>query len=308
MKKTILIVVLLITGNALFAQQWGAVSLTNPDPIPDPLKKDGTEYWFTYTYDDLSNENEDAANATLAVSKGIVNIIEGPYYNGSLFQFKLTFDGADEIEFSVTAENALGHNQGTWHSGNLALPVELTSFLANGKGEGFELQWETASELNNDYFGVQRSFDGKNFKQIGIIKGAGDSNEPTSYSFFDKEVLHDAMGSTVYYRLSQTDFDKTTTFSQIIAKKIPKTNSLNIISIRQNHNELTVDFSTGNASDLVCSLVNISGKIVTTGKIKPLKGRNTLSLPANSLPHGLYFINLTNRHMSTSKKFIHTVF
>lgn len=67
----------------------------------------------------------------------------------------------------------------------LALPVELLSFDATLVNNEVLLKWSTASEINNDYFQVERSIDGKNFEVIEVIQGAGNSMEILIYSTFD---------------------------------------------------------------------------------------------------------------------------
>ena len=83
------------------------------------------------------------------------------------------------------------------------LPVELLSFDAENLEEAVITSWETNIEIGNDYFTVQRSKDAKNWENIGIVDGAGYSNEKLSYSFRDQSPLN----GISYYRLQQTDFD-----------------------------------------------------------------------------------------------------
>ncbi len=83
------------------------------------------------------------------------------------------------------------------------LPVSLIEFKGEAISNGILLQWSTASELNNDYFKIERSSDGLNYSEIGNVNGAGNSDDLTSYQFVDN-----SSGSVVnYYRLSQFDFD-----------------------------------------------------------------------------------------------------
>lgn len=84
------------------------------------------------------------------------------------------------------------------------LPVDLVSFKSKITGsDQVSLNWNTASELNNDYFSIQRSENGTDFYEIGRVTGHGTTNIPQSYSFTDNEPL-----STIeYYRLKQIDFD-----------------------------------------------------------------------------------------------------
>lgn len=93
------------------------------------------------------------------------------------------------------------------------LPVELSKFWAENNTGFVTLRWLTASELNNEKFTVQRSSDGKSFYDIYEVAGAGTTNEQTQYQFVDERPL---VGLS-YYRLKQTDFDATETYSNIVS-------------------------------------------------------------------------------------------
>ena len=93
------------------------------------------------------------------------------------------------------------------------LPVELIGF--NGKhDQGHNiLTWQTATELNNDYFQVEHSFDGRYFESIGSVLGQGTSSTQHNYQFVHKNVkdgIH-------YYRLKQVDYDGQFEYSKIIS-------------------------------------------------------------------------------------------
>lgn len=92
------------------------------------------------------------------------------------------------------------------------LPVELVDFYAEIEDEEVVLYWSTASELNNDFFVLERSVDGQIFQPIGTVEGAGTTNEPQSYSLTDTNPVN----GLSYYRLKQVDYDGTTAFSQLV--------------------------------------------------------------------------------------------
>ena len=83
------------------------------------------------------------------------------------------------------------------------LPVELVQFDVDCQNELPELTWETISEINNDYFTIERSIDGVGFNPIGNVEGNGNSSTSINYSWTDDNPIN----GTVYYRLKQTDFD-----------------------------------------------------------------------------------------------------
>lgn len=94
-----------------------------------------------------------------------------------------------------------------------SLPVELIYFTGRAEIDNTTmLEWKTASELNNDYFDIQRSKDATIWESIGQVKGSGFSNKPVFYSFIDK----DPEDGKNYYRLKQIDFDKKFKHSKII--------------------------------------------------------------------------------------------
>lgn len=92
------------------------------------------------------------------------------------------------------------------------LPIELISFTIKSAGVFVLLEWTTASEINNNYFTLERSVDGNNFKTISTISGAGNSNTFLHYS----EVDYEPQIGTSYYRLKQTDFNGDFAYSGIV--------------------------------------------------------------------------------------------
>ncbi|MBK9412022.1 MAG: T9SS type A sorting domain-containing protein [Bacteroidetes bacterium] len=95
------------------------------------------------------------------------------------------------------------------------LPVKLLSFSAKPNGEQVDLDWSTATEINNDYFTIERSYDGVEFSDLKQEKGAGNSNVILNYSAIDERPLP----GISYYRLKQTDFDRQFSYSEVIAVK-----------------------------------------------------------------------------------------
>lgn len=91
------------------------------------------------------------------------------------------------------------------------LPVELIRFDVIRQSDKVSLHWTTATEINNDYFTVERSADGLQFSELSVIDGAGNSVTPIDYVIDD---LHPLKGIN-YYRLKQTDFDGNFSYSPV---------------------------------------------------------------------------------------------
>lgn len=93
------------------------------------------------------------------------------------------------------------------------LSIDLTEFNALKSGESVKINWMTISEINNDYFTIERSSDTENWEIISFVNGAGNSNIVINYNIWDSSPL---VGIN-YYRLKQTDFDGRYTYSKIIS-------------------------------------------------------------------------------------------
>jgi hypothetical protein len=88
------------------------------------------------------------------------------------------------------------------------LPIVLKDFQATLVGNSVKCSWETATEINNDHFTLERSENGTDFYEMAQVKGAGNKNSSSLYSYWDER----AAEGISYYRLKQTDFDGTTSY------------------------------------------------------------------------------------------------
>ncbi|MBK0404162.1 hypothetical protein I5M27_14295 [Adhaeribacter sp. BT258] len=137
---------------------------------------------------------------------------------GELSAQSITLNGADskivmEKGAILNAARIEGNSQNIIYKDITPLPVTLVTFklqAAPAYRHNNTLFWQTASELNNDYFSVEKSADGKVFSEAGRVKGKNLPNG-ASYTFEDQQVA-----SRTYYRLKQVDFDGKATYSPII--------------------------------------------------------------------------------------------
>jgi hypothetical protein len=97
-----------------------------------------------------------------------------------------------------------------WYASSL-LPVEMTYFNAEAVENDAVLTWETASEINNDYFSVQRSTNALDWNEIGLVDGYGNSTEVHEYAYIDGNLST----GRYYYRLQQHDFDGSYEYSDV---------------------------------------------------------------------------------------------
>lgn len=140
------------------------------------------------------------------------------------------------------------------------LPIELLSFKGIKEGKLNRLEWTTASESNNDYFTVERSYDGAKFKEVAKINGAGNSTQNINYTMLDEL---SPLTELTYYRLKQTDFNGEYSFSEIISLETEQTDFkiVNIFNSTE-QNILEVTLNCENTATLTFELFDITGKKV----------------------------------------------
>jgi hypothetical protein len=98
--------------------------------------------------------------------------------------------------------------------------VTLVSFTAERLGADGLLRWATASEVNNAYFQVESSDDGRTFQPLGRVAGAGTSSQVHSYRFTDAGLARYG-APLIYYRLRQVDLDGTSAYSPVRTVQVP---------------------------------------------------------------------------------------
>ena len=176
------------------------------------------------------------------------------------------------------------------------LPVELTAFQVASEGKAVACEWWTETELNNDYFTIERSLDGIHFEPIAYMNGAGNSNEPLRYKIYDYDPYLDVVS---YYRLSQTDFNGQTRLHDIRSIKPKSTNELTIFPNPSNGNiQIKGDYLTL----LTSKLFDTSGREILLNQSSAENGQIIVS----SLPVGVYTFVYFNREEVISERVVVT--
>lgn len=161
------------------------------------------------------------------------------------------------------------------------LPVELLYFRSNCEGGTVTLEWSTSSELNNDYFTLERSADGLHFEPVLSVDGARTSTETHSYSATTKE----GFSGIYYYRLSQTDFNGTVShFKLTAASCFPGTGSLYIYPNPSNEN-FTIE---GAPAGSIVILTNPAGQYLGKFETQHFK----TEIDGSRLAPGIYFVEV----------------
>ncbi|MFZ1609568.1 MAG: hypothetical protein WAT52_00780, partial [Chitinophagales bacterium] len=125
------------------------------------------------------------------------------------------FISGTSISLQMSGVSGVGYF-GIGRSDEYILPIVLVNFDGSNVGNANVLSWTTATELNNDYFTIERSLDGKSYEEIGTVEGAGQSSALLNYEYTDAQPY---LG-TNYYRLKQTDYNGAFDYSNVISIKV----------------------------------------------------------------------------------------
>jgi len=177
-----------------------------------------------------------------------------------------------------------------------SLPVELLAFKGVRNKNDILLTWNTTSEINNDYFQVERLNANGEFENIGAVKGAGNSNNSIFYQFNDVQ-----QPNQVCYHLKQVDFDGTAEYSNIICIN---GNTINpVISPNPFNDQIQIQLAEiGNAE---ISVYDLQGKKLASETYQ--SGNSILLLQhLQSIPKGIYMIEVKTDYQTMTQKIVKT--
>lgn len=167
------------------------------------------------------------------------------------------------------------------------LPVDYNYFNAKAVNAAVVLNWETASEWNNDYFEVQSSVNGRDFTTFDMVQGAGNSDTEQAYNATDKSPANGAN----YYRLKQVDFDGNFEYSSIQKVNFRSDAANNIVFPNPATDKLNIIFA-DEAANATLQIYSLTGQLLLEYKVS--EGAIQQSLDLNKLGKGVYRLNINN--------------
>jgi hypothetical protein len=260
----------------------------------------GAEYWLLNRTVGTSNVNVTLSWGSNSGLVGNLSSLRVAAWNGSLW----TDQGNGGTTGNTTAGTVVTGAPSATYFGPYTLatidnsnplPVVLSDFSCAYVNNHVELKWSTQSEINSDYFDVERSNDGIQFAFIQKVEAAGTSNTKKNYSIKDFE----APNGFVYYRLKQVDLDGAFVYYQVCVVETPSdanaselypnpASSFTTFSLKgQELRSLQVNNSLGQSN--ACSYVIESGKLV---------------LNTTSLAPGLYIVEVSTDKGLTKQKLL----
>jgi len=182
------------------------------------------------------------------------------------------------------------------------VPVELTSFTANVVNDFIQLNWQTATEVNNQGFEIERRTEATEFRTIGFVEGNGTTTEQSSYSYLDKTFDQ----GINYYRLKQVDYDGSYSYSNEV--EVDVTSSPTVFDLAQNfpnpfNPTANIKFSVPESGNVKLSVYNLVGEevaVLVNGFSQV--GTFEVKFDASNLSTGVYLYKLQSANYIQTKK------
>jgi hypothetical protein len=184
------------------------------------------------------------------------------------------------------------------------VPVSMVSFTANADKNSSRLNWRTASEVNNDYFQIERSGDGVNYAVLDKIKSQNKGNSQTeqAYVFYDNTPLQ----GINYYRLTQFDWDGK---FQVFGVRTVKFEDKNQATIRAYPNPtkgtIFIQLDNYKGKQLTAILRDVTGKTVHSETI--LTTSNSQNTPLSikeKIADGMYILSIMGDNLMSNMKIV----
>jgi hypothetical protein len=172
------------------------------------------------------------------------------------------------------------------------LPIELIEFSGETNDDQINLKWTTSSEINNDYFTIEKSSDEENWKDIGQLNGFGNSTIEREFRWIDENPI----SGNNFYRLKQVDFDGAFSYSKIISVNYKNENSF-IVYPNPVDEQLIIEIENKYSNSY--TVVNLLGeKIIETFNTSLSK----VQINTSNITAGIYYLIVNTENGKTEKR------
>lgn len=221
---------------------------------------------------------------------------DSPYYHDTDNDGLIDLYDLDNFGTASILPNKDADLEPDWRDADNAttLPITLLTFDAEKKVEDVLLTWITLSEINNDYFTVEKSKDGIYFIELDKVAGAGNSNEKLTYNLID----HSPYNGVSYYRLKQTDFNGDYSYSELKAIDFgEQSKSERFFTVFPNPSTsevLGMIVSIKLDKTFTITIKSVGGQLISTQTVNQQYPKNSRIniLPSKPLAKGSYIISL----------------
>jgi hypothetical protein len=198
------------------------------------------------------------------------------------------FSGGNDDGFGFSFVDGVGTE--------VPLPIALINFIANVQDNLVNLKWQTASEINNYYFTIEKSKTASNWVIVTQVNGAGNSSNVLSYSTTDQTPYN----GISYYRLKQTDFNGQFEYSDIRAVNFERTKAEVVIYPNPTNNQITIQANEQELQNI--KIYNVLGQDVTNSAKQLSKSENGVIIDLSNLANGIYSVRTQTTANKVYKK------
>ena len=220
---------------------------------------------------------------------------DGDFTSGVTLVAPTSIDATNKtVTFAVNLNDTQYFTLGSLQAASL--PITLMSFNAQKTNEDYvRLDWSTAAEFNNAYFTIEKGSNAENFESIHTLVGAGTSEDVNNYFFIDKA----PKSGNNLYRLRQTDFNGTSTVSEIKRVFVEKKSApqrFNVFPNPVSQGELiTLEYSVEVENAILIQMISGAGVLINSQSVLLQPESGNLKLETSGLSKGLHMVVITDK-------------
>ncbi len=308
-KLVLFSLIFLLAFQNITQAQFGNLEAIEPTDIFDvDVLVPGTVYTIALKYDTVLTPGADVVDSeTIDITvlpSGGITILSGPTLAEDGCTIITTFTPlVNNVEVLICADDNTPLTVGSkaiYRTAALSVPVQFSELYGSQQNNEVKLEWETAIEVGNEKFIVERAYADSGFQPIGELKGAGNSIRNLTYDFMD---LNPKSGINAY-RIKQVDFNGTSDYSETVrviyfsAKDIQL--APNPASISQDNPMLYIHSDHSNTVSV--GIYNVIGKLMSDQTYTVNEGQNRFAIRSQDLHEGLYLIKINMGDYSSTQK------
>lgn len=333
MKKYILSISICLYALLGFAQQFPDRHSTSKTDAwlscstsQNPNSERGNSHWIQYdlgstyvldvislwNYNDPSNLNNGVQEIAIDVSSDGINWSEAAISIVAISDGSAFYQGEELISLGGISANYVLITVLNNHGGSCSgfselkittaaiLPIELTKFDARcvDTGDGVTLAWKTDSEVDNDFFTIQRSTNAIDWVDVMDVPSKGQNGQGAEYYEIDKNV-----SGVLYYRLANTDLDGQRQYFDLVTVDCDDIGPMIMTVANPFTESLTFSYHSNGPAEVNYSIKGIDGRIVNEG-LYNVNDAQRISIPSAHWSNGTYIITIYENAKRITKKVV----
>ncbi|SEA33561.1 Por secretion system C-terminal sorting domain-containing protein [Arachidicoccus rhizosphaerae] len=277
-----------------------------PASIPNPISDDFIQTDAHYLYLDITDtiqkmiQNGNLPDTLSLVLQGYAIGSGTQQYNSGYTYFSKEFKNT-----AGQTVDSLSPSLVAYSLKDITTPVEASALTARLSGSLVQLQWKTYKEINSDYFIIERSQDGSSFTRLTTMAAAGNSSQPLTYTYLDKNPLP---GDNYYRYLTMDKTGAVSSISNTVHLQTTASDTTLQMMLYPNPasggGRLTLQVASRTAATGHIVLTDLRGRRLTAFDRQIKVGRQSIPLSTDGLSSGIYFISLQIKGIKKTCKLI----